>query len=68
MAYVFSTRAAPQADLFTRAYGVTLGKVTGWNDARTTRKTLSALSARELADIGLVAGDIDEITTSAAQR
>ncbi|MFD2737968.1 DUF1127 domain-containing protein [Sulfitobacter aestuarii] len=30
-----------------------------WNDARVTRKVLSALSDRELEDIGLVRGDID---------
>jgi len=32
-----------------------------WNDARVTRKSLSALSAHELDDIGLVPGDIDDI-------
>lgn len=32
-----------------------------WNDARLTRKTLNALSDRELNDIGLVRGDIDEV-------
>ncbi|MFC4670266.1 DUF1127 domain-containing protein [Seohaeicola nanhaiensis] len=30
-----------------------------WNDARVTRNALSALSDRELEDIGLVRGDID---------
>ncbi|MCA3449344.1 MAG: DUF1127 domain-containing protein [Rhodobacter sp.] len=33
----------------------------GWNDARVTRKALSALSDRELDDIGLCRGDIDRI-------
>ncbi len=32
-----------------------------WNDARIARKTLSALSDRELADIGLIRGDVDAI-------
>ncbi|MEM8537507.1 MAG: DUF1127 domain-containing protein [Pseudomonadota bacterium] len=32
-----------------------------WNDARITRKALSQLSARELEDIGLSYGDIDEV-------
>ena len=32
-----------------------------WNDARMTRNALSALSDRELEDIGLVRGDIDEV-------
>ena len=31
---------------------------TAWNDARATRKALSALSDRELEDIGLTRGDI----------
>lgn len=37
------------------------GMITTWNDARMTRKALSALSARELDDIGLVPGDIDTV-------
>lgn len=32
-----------------------------WNDARKTRKILSALSSRELDDIGLTRADIDII-------
>lgn len=38
-----------------------LGSLAAWNDARVTRKSLSKLSARELDDIGLHRGDIDEI-------
>ncbi len=34
-----------------------------WNDARVTRNALSKLSARELEDIGLSYGDIDNIAT-----
>jgi uncharacterized protein YjiS (DUF1127 family) len=37
------------------------GAIVDWNDARITRKSLSRLSARELDDIGLTYGDIDEI-------
>jgi uncharacterized protein YjiS (DUF1127 family) len=36
--------------------------VAAWNDARVTRKALSMLSNRELDDIGLCRGDIDDIT------
>ena len=32
-----------------------------WNDARVTRKALSKLSNRELEDIGLCRGDIEDI-------
>jgi len=36
-------------------------RVAAWNDARVTRKALSQLSDRELDDIGLHRGSIDEI-------
>lgn len=35
--------------------------ITAWNDARVTRQGLSRLSDRELDDLGLVRGDIDDI-------
>ena len=35
--------------------------IVAWNDARVTRNALSKLSDRELEDIGLVRGDIDEV-------
>ena len=38
-----------------------VGTVAAWNDARVTRKGLSALTDRELDDLGLVRGDIDDI-------
>jgi len=38
-----------------------VGAVTTWNDARITRNALSRLSNRELEDIGMVRGDIDQI-------
>lgn len=38
-----------------------LGMVRAWNDTRVTRKALSRLSDRELNDIGLCRGDIDQI-------
>jgi len=33
-----------------------------WNDARVTRNALSKLTDRELDDIGLCRGDIEDIT------
>ncbi len=36
-----------------------VASVAAWNDARVTRNALSALSDRELEDIGLIRGDID---------
>ena len=32
-----------------------------WNDARATRKQLNGLTDRELDDIGLCRGDIDDV-------
>ncbi len=45
-----------------------IAKVTAWNDARITRNALSALSDRELEDIGLVRGDIDGMLNSEITR
>jgi uncharacterized protein YjiS (DUF1127 family) len=41
-----------------------VGAVSDWNDARVTRKALGKLTDRELDDIGLCRGDIDEIAAS----
>ncbi|MEM8633123.1 MAG: DUF1127 domain-containing protein [Pseudomonadota bacterium] len=35
--------------------------LTNWNDARITRNALSGLTDRELEDIGLVRGDINDL-------
>jgi len=45
-----------------------VGMVAAWNDARVTRKGLSALSDRELDDLGLVRGDIDDIANGTFRR
>lgn len=39
----------------------TVGRIAAWNDARVTQNALSRLSDRELADLGLVRGDIEII-------
>jgi uncharacterized protein YjiS (DUF1127 family) len=41
-----------------------VGAVSDWNDARVTRKALGKLTDRELDDIGLCRGDIDEIAVA----
>ncbi|HCP80302.1 MAG TPA: hypothetical protein DIT67_01455 [Octadecabacter sp.] len=38
-----------------------IGTFVSWNDRRMTRNSLNKLSNRELDDIGLVRGDIEEI-------
>ena len=38
-----------------------IGTFVSWNDQRMTRNSLSKLTNRELDDIGLVRGDIEDI-------
>ncbi|TNJ42040.1 DUF1127 domain-containing protein [Phaeobacter sp. B1627] len=38
-----------------------IAAILAWNDVRMTRKVLSALTDRELSDIGLTRGDLDSI-------
>ncbi|WJY21879.1 DUF1127 domain-containing protein [Fontisubflavum oceani] len=45
-----------------------VAKITSWNDARVTRASLSRLSDRELDDLGLVRGDIDDIASGTFRR
>lgn len=45
-------------------FGTLVSSVVAWNDARVTRNALSALSDRELEDIGLIRGDIEGVATS----
>jgi uncharacterized protein YjiS (DUF1127 family) len=45
----------------TRVLADLVGRIAAWNDARVTRAGLSRLSDRELDDLGLVRGDIDDI-------
>ncbi|GAB5448788.1 DUF1127 domain-containing protein [Gymnodinialimonas sp.] len=52
----------------TRALSNLVAQIAIWNDARITRKALSALSNRELDDLGLNRGDIDDIAAGNAYR
>lgn len=65
MAVYDTNRTAPEsAILFGRigaAICAVLNAVAVWNDARVTRNALSALSDRELEDIGLNRGEIELI-------
>lgn len=42
-----------------------IGSVIAWNDARIIRNELNRLTDRELEDVGLVRGDIDQVARSA---
>lgn len=45
-----------------------VGRIAAWNDARMTRKALSRLTDRELDDLGLVRGDIEDIAEFSHRR
>ncbi|MES2914224.1 MAG: DUF1127 domain-containing protein [Pseudomonadota bacterium] len=65
MAAVETTRPAPFGAITTYRAINSLSNVAlafrAWNDARVTRKSLSKLSDRELDDIGLCRGDIEQL-------
>ena len=42
-------------------FAAMVGSLRAWNDARITRNALNSLSERELSDIGLSRGDIDNV-------
>lgn len=65
MAAIETTRSAPFGATstyhFIQRVSNALVSLKDWNDARVTRKALGSLSDRELDDIGLCRGDIDQI-------
>jgi uncharacterized protein YjiS (DUF1127 family) len=52
----------------TRILAAFVGMVSAWNDARMTRNSLCQLTDRELDDLGLVRGDIEDIAAGAYTR
>lgn len=56
--YAASGSAARIGNIFLSAFSA----FATWNDARMTRKSLSALTDRELHDIGLHRGSIDAVS------
>jgi uncharacterized protein YjiS (DUF1127 family) len=68
MAALDTTRTAYGAfDLVGRmsaGFAAIVNVVVDWNDARVTRNALAQLSDRELEDIGMVRGDIDNVANS----
>lgn len=55
----FRPAAAPFGGRF--SFAAMVAAFQSWNDARLTRKALSQLSARELSDIGLSRGEIEQV-------
>lgn len=65
MAAYETTRTAPLGAITTyrtiQFISTAFAAVANWNDARVTRNALGKLSDRELDDIGLCRGDIDQL-------
>jgi uncharacterized protein YjiS (DUF1127 family) len=60
--------SASVASRFSKIVSDMTASFVAWNDARVTRNALSALSDRELEDIGLIRGDIDSVTEHSFKR
>ncbi|MEM1352976.1 MAG: DUF1127 domain-containing protein [Pseudomonadota bacterium] len=60
--------SASAASRFSLVFSAIIAKVVAWNDSRVTRNALSALTDRELDDIGLCRGDIDYIAGNNTRR
>jgi uncharacterized protein YjiS (DUF1127 family) len=67
MAAIETTRRAPFGAIttyrITSVFDRAISAVADWNDARVTRRALDKLTDRELDDIGLCRGDIEDIAT-----
>jgi uncharacterized protein YjiS (DUF1127 family) len=61
MAAFDMTRPTLSRTSFGTVFTNAMGALATWNDARKTRSALSKLSNRELDDIGLTRGDIQDV-------
>jgi len=65
--YRANTLTAAKSGLSLTWVSSTIASIIVWNDQRVTRNSLSNLSDRQLEDIGLNRGDIDDIADSVAR-
>ena len=65
---IVTTRPLGAGSSLSRMLADVFGRIAAWNDARVTRKSLSVLTDRELDDLGLVRGDIDDIARGTYRR
>jgi len=63
-----NTAAEVLAGFHGLSFGALVATLKTWNEQRTTRNRLSALSNRELADIGLERSDIDAVAKGRFRR
>ena len=70
-AFDYSRAPAASTGFFTRLgaqFSTIFGQFEAWRDAQATRRALGELSDRELDDIGLVRGDIDDVANAPQPR
>jgi uncharacterized protein YjiS (DUF1127 family) len=60
--------SATAASRFFSVYNAIVASIVAWNDARVTRNALSALTDRELEDIGLTRGEIEKVANVSETR
>lgn len=65
MAVIDNTRSTYVSNGGFSVFNTLFASFATWNDARQTRKALGQLSDRELEDIGLCRGDIDDVAVGA---
>ncbi|MGB7316709.1 MAG: DUF1127 domain-containing protein [Planktotalea sp.] len=65
MAVIDNTRSAYVSNGGFAALNTLFATLATWNDARQTRKALNALTDRELEDIGLCRGNIEDVAAGA---
>jgi len=68
MAFIQHTRASNVSNSGFAVVNNAFAALAAWNDKRQTRKALNALSSRELEDIGLCRGDIEDVTQRMVRR
>lgn len=72
MAAFETTRALNNSRTFgavlSRFHAAFVASIVSWNDARVTRNALCKLTLRELDDLGLVPGDIEDIAQGNYRR
>ncbi|MEP5152356.1 DUF1127 domain-containing protein [Planktotalea sp.] len=68
MAVIEATRSANVSNGGFAVFSSLYATFAAWNDARQTRNTLNKLTDRELEDIGLVRGDIEDIAAKSGLR
>lgn len=66
MAVIETSRSANVSNSGFAVFSSLYAAFANWNDARQTRQTLGRLTDRQLEDIGLLRGDIEDVATGSS--